>query len=878
MGLFKKKQSIDPVEFLVLRNELVELKERLDASEQAKASLEDRLSSLAATTMVLSSNAKSDTAEIVEKIESIENRLETTLAVSTKVDELHQRVIDVEQSGGGTGGADVEPRLAELSSRLDQVAELAAAPVAPDDELAGRLDKLTQSAETVELLQRQIGQINARMSAQADIADQVTALSDRVGLLQQRNVDSDSINQRLDELAASAGTTELSERLALLGQRLAATEEATRVAAEQESRLAEQLAALDERVSAAAEQAAGVSQLGERIDTLVATPAAPADLDERIAELMRRLDEQAAVAGRVDELESRVAAASDPNSEIGSLRQIVELRSADVAGLRELIDVRSSEIAEVRASLEQLRAEAPAAATSGSDDAQRLAQQLGELAERVAITAEDARAARERANGLAELLDQLGASTSGDELHRRIDELSGRVDEVHSIASAPADTSDAHRRIDELAGQLQSTPAVPADVQQRLDELAGQVHELRSQTPAVDTDAIQQRIDELAARVDAVPAVPADVQQRLDELAGQVHELRSQTPAVDTDAIQQRIDELAARVDAVPAVPVDVQQRLDDLAGRLSAADDAARQAREQAAAIEGRLAGADLAGFGDQLSQLWAKVDASEAQARQAQEQAAALAQQLAESGDRVGAVDARVGELAGRLDGQGHLDQQIAEIWSRIVGAEEQTRSAQAHADELHRRLDETASSVQAFADTSAQANTAEIDRQLAELRARLEQQAQLPDRLADLDRRLASLPDRGGEIQQLHERISELTSSLPDTQGLSSQLSELSQRVSSSETDARAALAQASALDERIQNVSTQLANQLGELSREMDSLASRPQPAAAAVADDAVLQTLRSGQVKLASEQARYEISFREDLAALAEQVRQLRGRS
>ncbi len=57
MGLFKKKQSIDPVEFLVLRNELVELKERLDASEQAKASLEDRLSSLAATTMVLPSAA-----------------------------------------------------------------------------------------------------------------------------------------------------------------------------------------------------------------------------------------------------------------------------------------------------------------------------------------------------------------------------------------------------------------------------------------------------------------------------------------------------------------------------------------------------------------------------------------------------------------------------------------------------------------------------------------------------------------------------------------------------------------------------------------------------------------------------------------------------
>jgi hypothetical protein len=37
-------------------------------------------------------------------------------------------------------------------------------------------------------------------------------------------------------------------------------------------------------------------------------------------------------------------------------------------------------------------------------------------------------------------------------------------------------------------------------------------------------------------------------------------------------------------------------------------------------------------------------------------------------------------------------------------------------------------------------------------------------------------------------------------------------------------------------------------------------------------------LKASQVKLASEQARYEITFREDLAALAEQVRQLRGRS
>ncbi len=782
MGLFSKKQSIDPVEFLVLRNELVELKERLDASEQAKASLEDRLSSLAATTMVLSSNSKSDTAEIVEKIESLENRLETTLAVGSKVDELHQRVIDVEQGGAGSGVRDLEPRLAELSQRLDQVAELAAAPVAPDDELAGRLDNLSRSAETVDMLQRQIGQINARMSAQADIADQVTALSDRIGLLQQRNVDSDRINQRLDELTAAGSTTELSERLALLGQRVAATEEASRAAAEQaatRAEIAEQLAALEARIAETSQQASKVDAIDERINTL--TGAAPADdqlaarlaeidaqlqaqasLAERLAELDRQLQEQSAVAQRVADIDARLAQIDGQGADVSSLREIVELRSADVAGLRELIDVRSAEIADVRAQLEQVRTAAPA--DSGQPQvAQQLGQQLGELAERVAMTAEDARSARERANALAERVEQLSTAPAG----------------------------------------------VP--------------------------DEVTRRLDELAALVDATPAAPT------------------------------------------AEVPADLTARLDELAARLATADEAATQAREQAASLDQRIAGLDRTALDDQLAQLWARVDASAEQARLANEQAAALAQQLAETGDRTGQVDQRLGEVAARLDAQGHVDQQISEIWARLVGAEEQTRNAQNHAAAIEERLNETSSTVSTFAATASQSNTDEIDRQLAELRERLDHQASLPDRLADLDRRLAAMPDRGTDIQQLQERISELAASVPDTGGLSAQLTELSQRVSSSEGDARAALAQANALDERIQSVSTQLANQLGELSRDMDSLATR-QPAAAAVqVDDEALQTLRSGQVKLAAEQARYEISFREDLAMLAEQVRQLRGR-
>jgi hypothetical protein len=39
---------------------------------------------------------------------------------------------------------------------------------------------------------------------------------------------------------------------------------------------------------------------------------------------------------------------------------------------------------------------------------------------------------------------------------------------------------------------------------------------------------------------------------------------------------------------------------------------------------------------------------------------------------------------------------------------------------------------------------------------------------------------------------------------------------------------------------------------------------------------VVEDLRGGQVKLANEQARYEIAFRQDLAALAELLQKARG--
>jgi hypothetical protein len=65
-----------------------------------------------------------------------------------------------------------------------------------------------------------------------------------------------------------------------------------------------------------------------------------------------------------------------------------------------------------------------------------------------------------------------------------------------------------------------------------------------------------------------------------------------------------------------------------------------------------------------------------------------------------------------------------------------------------------------------------------------------------------------------------------------------------------------------------VSTELANQLNELGHDIDDLASPPHTNGNGAE---ALTELRDGQVRLANEQARYQIAFREDLARLAEQL-------
>jgi len=180
--------------------------------------------------------------------------------------------------------------------------------------------------------------------------------------------------------------------------------------------------------------------------------------------------------------------------------------------------------------------------------------------------------------------------------------------------------------------------------------------------------------------------------------------------------------------------------------------------------------------------------------------------------------------------------------------------------------------------------------LSTQISQLSARMAAQAefgaqlsQLRDRIAslqsDLDARADTEPEWVDDVavdtsvtDELREQLTALGNRVATTEALADQLGQLAERVATTDSAARRTGEQVAALEQRLDSVGTELANQLSELGRDIDGLAKHAAQAASGTVDEAVIESLRNGQIKLANEQARYEIAFREDLAVLAENLR------
>ncbi|MEY3987086.1 MAG: hypothetical protein RL080_426 [Actinomycetota bacterium] len=113
------------------------------------------------------------------------------------------------------------------------------------------------------------------------------------------------------------------------------------------------------------------------------------------------------------------------------------------------------------------------------------------------------------------------------------------------------------------------------------------------------------------------------------------------------------------------------------------------------------------------------------------------------------------------------------------------------------------------------------------------------------------LASLRE---EVESLRSDLAKRTNELSHLAGVTNAL------------DARIGV-----LDGRIVSMTSELTHQLHELGSELENLANSEQSAETLHAID----VLRTSQTRIANEQARYEIAFRQDLAELAELIRRQR---
>ncbi len=742
MGLFKRKPPIDPTELEAMRNVLGEVWARLDESEIAKASLEDRLSSLTATTMVLSSTAQNDTAEIVEKIGLLEGRLERHAEVDGRLSELDQRVAEVEQrqpvvdsaettsaegvaaSGGNSGGVDLATEfvaeLILLSERIDQVAELAASPAQPDDELAARLDELGRSAEMVDALNRQLALLTSQVTSQAEMADQLTALSNRISLLQQRSVDADELSARLAALGATPTHTE------------------------------------------------------------------PAQIDQGQAEL--RME--------IETLRTQIDAR--PGVVLPDLTQVT-------TQLAQLAERLAASEHDHRATRQEIATKLAAQATSE--------RSIANVHERLTASEHDARVAREMTVSLEQRIDQQ-VVRAPNAAH----EYAAITEQLADLRSTVDGQRDLPGALVELRSQMADAAALTA-LSAQLDALRVQVDEQReasleaglSNTHGDDQLAITAQLDALRSHVDETRSAFDQLRETQDQLNDQ-REVEARLAALQSQLDEQRgasaeIHELRARVD----------REIGNVHDRIASQGDVSGQ-------------------FGD-------------------------LRHRLDEHGHRIEEQSHRIGEY-------GTVAEQIQVLHDRI----DEQRDLPGQLDELRHRLDEHNGIASKLAELGSR-----VDRELGDVRHRIDGHDGLPDQLASLNVRLSELGDQRGELDRLHDRVDEIGAALASTDAISDQLRELTKRAGSTQAATDETRAQVAAVEQRLANASTELANQIGELGREIDGLATREIEPVNVTIGDAATATLRNGQVRLASEQARFEISFREDLATLAEQVRQLRGR-
>lgn len=435
----------------------------------------------------------------------------------------------------------------------------------------------------------------------------------------------------------------------------------------------------------------------------------------------------------------------------------------------------------------------------------------------------------------------------------RLEELLPKVENVPQLAQPvmPLREESAPKQISPIS--LLKAPRPPKP---------GKQPKIKGTVAPADFLALRSELIEMKARLDESEQARAIVEARLSSLDAA------------TSAFQIERNDVSEMAEIV----MQLQQQVAEGSPGAAAAGDASSdrvhhdELSAKIDALQNRMFGIQdqvpkIAEFEAQLSQLRLELDSATAAAAEA----ATLPPPLPtlsgpdpETLERIAAVQQRVNDLDqlrhrfGEID---HLKQRMGEIdhlHQRVAGVET-----------LHQRMGELDNVEQRLASVDG------LAAQLQQLNARVAAQAELGGQLAALRDRVGQLTDHSQSSvdDDLRLQLQEIGERLRSNDELHVQVGELLSRAASNDTEARAVREHMAVLDQRLTNVSTELANQLSELGRDIDGLGQRTPEVAEGAVSGEVVDALRGGQVKLANEQARYEIAFRQDLASLAELLRQ-----
>ena len=575
-------------------------------------------------------------------------------------------------------------------------------------------DALQREVDKIELLQNELEQARRETTfARANIRVMNVGEKERASLRaaadeakKAGDAQVDALRQQMEQMAKDAAEKTAAAATALESAKSeaekAAAQTDTLAAAAEEERRREVAAALAEAERAAAERLARFeseadAKLGEAQE---AAEKAAAEAEAKFAE---ELAAKLADALKAAEAEAAgdLAAATD---KVQTMTKELESLKASYAEMEKGIE------AKIAAAAEDARAEQEAAAALALEKAAKEAEaKLVEAQEKAAWAIEEERS---RAEAAIKEMEANGADAA--ELEAELEAARKQSDEATAAATraskdaeaAKADAETAKASLAKSESALAKSEAKTAELEKKITSSDAVLAEAREETKKRKAEfdaALKDARATADATIVAVKSELADTQTELTSVKGAYQELERDVDmkiAFATDELEIKYEALTETANASERRAVDAElaladmtEKVDQLEYLLACADDEAAKTAERAQNAKANLEGdAEVGELKFQLDDVKARLAAAETSAKEADARAQTAAGELAAAEAKAGAVLEAADAAKEVEEASRRMTKRVSELETELKRAESVAKKAEARAERLAKKLNET------------------------------------------------------------------------------------------------------------------------------------------------------------------------------------------